>query len=309
MQNIISTIFSASFLFSILRLTTPILLAALAALITDRAGVMNIGLEGIMLCSALAGVVGSAYTQNAFLGLLFAMLIGSLLGVIMAYCALNLKTDIILTGIAINLFASGGTVFILYSICKDKGMSTSLASLTLPSIDIPLIKDIPFLGTVFSGHNFLTYIAFLSVIVIWALLYKTPLGLRIRVVGENPNAAESVGINVRKTQYYVLIISGILASLGGAYMSMGYMDKFARDMVAGRGFIALAAEALGTGTPLGVMGSSLIFGAADALASNLQVLRIPVQFIQMIPYLLTIVGLIVYSISKSRQIKKIYLQK
>jgi len=309
MQNIISTIFSASFLFSILRLTTPILLAALAALITDRAGVMNIGLEGIMLCSALAGVVGSAYTQNAFLGLLFAMFIGSLLGVIMAYCALNLKTDIILTGIAINLFASGGTVFILYSICKDKGMSTSLASLTLPSIDIPLIKDIPFLGTIFSGHNFLTYIAFLSVIVIWALLYKTPLGLRIRVVGENPNAAESVGINVRKTQYYVLIISGILASLGGAYMSMGYMDKFARDMVAGRGFIALAAEALGTGTPLGVMGSSLIFGAADALASNLQVLRVPVQFIQMIPYLLTIVGLIVYSISKSRQIKKIYLQK
>ncbi len=309
MQNIISTIFSASFLFSILRLTTPILLAALAALITDRAGVMNIGLEGIMLCSALAGVVGSAYTQNAFLGLLFAMFIGSLLGVIMAYCALNLKTDIILTGIAINLFASGGTVFILYSICKDKGMSTSLASLTLPSIDIPLIKDIPFLGTIFSGHNFLTYVAFLSVIVIWALLYKTPLGLRIRVVGENPNAAESVGINVRKTQYYVLIISGILASLGGAYMSMGYMDKFARDMVAGRGFIALAAEALGTGTPLGVMGSSLIFGAADALASNLQVLRVPVQFIQMIPYLLTIVGLIVYSISKSRQIKKIYLQK
>ncbi|MDF2631820.1 MAG: transporter permease [Caproiciproducens sp.] len=309
MQNIFSTIFSASFLFSILRLTTPILLAALAALITDRAGVMNIGLEGIMLCSALAGVVGSAYTQNAFLGLLVAMLTGTLLGVIMAYCALNLKTDIILTGIAINLFASGGTVFILYSICKDKGMSTSLASLTLPSIDIPLIKDIPFLGTIFSGHNFLTYIAFLSVIVIWALLYKTPLGLRIRVVGENPNAAESVGINVRKTQYYVLIISGILASLGGAYMSMGYMDKFARDMVAGRGFIALAAEALGTGTPLGVMGSSLIFGTADALASNLQVLRVPVQFIQMIPYLLTIVGLIVYSISKSRQIKKIYLQK
>lgn len=309
MQNIFSTIFSASFLFSILRLTTPILLAALAALITDRAGVMNIGLEGIMLCSALAGVVGSAYTQNAFLGLLCAMLIGTLLGVIMAYCALNLKTDIILTGIAINLFASGGTVFILYSICKDKGMSTSLASLTLPSIDIPLIKDIPFLGTIFSGHNLLTYIAFLSVIVIWALLYKTPLGLRIRVVGENPNAAGSVGINVRKTQYYVLIISGILASLGGAYMSMGYMDKFARDMVAGRGFIALAAEALGTGTPLGVMGSSLIFGTADALASNLQVLRVPVQFIQMIPYLLTIVGLIVYSISKSRQIKKIYLQK
>jgi len=309
MQSLLSTIFSANFLFSILRLTTPILLAALAALITDRAGVMNIGLEGIMLCAALAGVVGSAYTHNAFIGLLVAMLIGTLLGVIMAYCALNLKTDIILTGIAINLFASGGTVFILYAICKDKGASTSLASLTLPAISIPLIKDIPFLGTVLSGHNFLTYVAFIAVFLIWVLLYKTPLGLRIRVVGENPNAAESVGINVKKTQYYVLMISGVLASLGGAYMSMGYMDKFARDMVAGRGFIALAAEALGTGTPLGVMFSSLIFGAADALASNLQVLQVPVQFIQMIPYLLTIVGLIVYSVSKTRQIKKVYLRK
>lgn len=309
MQSLLSTIFSANFLFSILRLTTPILLAALAALITDRAGVMNIGLEGIMLCSALAGVVGSAYTHNAFIGLLVAMLIGTLLGVIMAYCALNLKTDIILTGIAINLFASGGTVFILYSICKDKGASTSLASLTLPTINIPLLKDIPFLGTVLSGHNFLTYVAFIAVFLIWVLLYKTPLGLRIRVVGENPNAAESVGINVKKTQYYVLMISGVLASLGGAYMSMGYMDKFARDMVAGRGFIALAAEALGTGTPLGVMISSLIFGTADALASNLQVLQVPVQFIQMIPYLLTIVGLIVYSVSKTRQIKKVYLRK
>lgn len=309
MQSLLSTIFSANFLFSILRLTTPILLAALAALITDRAGVMNIGLEGIMLCSALAGVVGSAYTHSAFAGLLVAMLIGTLLGAVMAYCALNLKTDIILTGIAINLFASGGTVFILYSICKDKGASTSLASLTLPAINIPLLKDIPFLGTVFSGHNFLTYVAFIAVFLIWVLLYKTPLGLRIRVVGENPNAAESVGINVKKTQYYVLMISGVLASLGGAYMSMGYMDKFARDMVAGRGFIALAAEALGTGTPLGVMFSSLIFGTADALASNLQVLQVPAQFVQMIPYLLTIFGLIVYSVSKTRQIRKVYLRK
>lgn len=240
-MDIFSVIFSADFLYSIFRLTTPILFASLAALITDRAGVMNIGLEGIMLCSALAGVVGGAYTNSAFVGLICAMLIGSLIGFLMAFFSLNLKTDIILAGIAINLFASGGTVFVLYSICKDKGMSTSLASLTMPVINIPIIDRIPVIGQAFSGHNVLTYVAFLLVIVIYFLMYKTSLGLHIRVVGENKNAAGSVGINAKKVQYIALVLSGMIASLGGAYMSMGYMDKFARDMTAGRGFIALAA--------------------------------------------------------------------
>lgn len=305
MENLIAAIASPDFIFSILRLTTPILLAALAALITDRAGVMNIGLEGIMLSSALMGVIGSAFTQSAFIGLLCAIVTGIMMGVIMSYFALNLKTDIILTGIAINLLSSGGTVFLLYSVAKDKGMSTSLASLTMPVVNIPIISSIPILGDVLSGHNVLTYLAFILVFVVWIILYKTPLGLQLRVVGENPHAAESVGINVKKIQYIALIISGALASMGGAYMSMGYMDKFARDMTAGRGFIALAAEALGRGTPFGTLAASLVFGTADALGSNLQVLNIPVQFIQMMPYLFTIIGLVIYSMSKVKQINKI----
>lgn len=305
MENLIAAIASPDFIFSILRLTTPILLAALAALITDRAGVMNIGLEGIMLSSALMGVIGSAFTQSAFIGLLCAIVTGVMMGLIMSYFALNLKTDIILTGIAINLLSSGGTVFLLYSVAKDKGMSTSLASLTMPVVNIPIISSIPILGDVLSGHNVLTYLAFILVFVVWVVLYKTPLGLQLRVVGENPHAAESVGINVKKIQYIALIISGALASMGGAYMSMGYMDKFARDMTAGRGFIALAAEALGRGTPFGTLAASLVFGTADALGSNLQVLNIPVQFIQMMPYLFTIIGLVIYSMSKVKQINKI----
>lgn len=305
MENLIAAIASPDFIFSILRLTTPILLAALAALITDRAGVMNIGLEGIMLSSALMGVIGSAFTQSAFIGLLCAIVTGVMMGLIMSYFALNLKTDIILTGIAINLLSSGGTVFLLYSVAKDKGMSTSLASLTMPVVNIPIISSIPILGDVLSGHNVLTYLSFILVFVVWLVLYKTPLGLQLRVVGENPHAAESVGINVKKIQYIALIISGALASMGGAYMSMGYMDKFARDMTAGRGFIALAAEALGRGTPFGTLAASLVFGTADALGSNLQVLNIPVQFIQMMPYLFTIIGLVIYSMSKVKQINKI----
>ena len=300
MDSLFSAIFSADFISSVLRLSTPILFAGLAALITDKAGVINIGLEGIMLSAALAGVVGSAFGGNAFIGLLLALIVGVAIGLLMAYFAIGLKTDIVLTGIALNLMASGGTVFLLYVITKDKGMSTSLKSFTMPVIQLPIIKSIPVLGDILSGHNLLTYLAFLFTVLVWILLYRTPLGLRIRVVGENISAAESVGIPVKKVQFTALAISGVLASMGGAYMSMGYMDKFARDMTAGRGFIALAAEALGRATPLGTLIASLFFGMVDALSSNLQILNVPVQFVQMLPYVCTIVGLVIYSAIKGK---------
>ena len=220
MEHLLHAIFSADFVYSILRLTTPILLAGLGALITDRAGVMNIGLEGIMLCAALAGVIGSAITQNAFLGFLFALFVGLTLGLLMAYFAIHLKTDVVLTGMAMNLLASGGTVFVLYAVANDKGMSASLKSLTMPVINIPIIQDMPVIGTVISGHNLLTYLALIAVAAMWILLYKTPLGLRIRVVGENSHAAESVGIHVKKIQYTALAISGVLAAMGGAKLPL-----------------------------------------------------------------------------------------
>ena len=300
MDSLLSAIISADFISSVLRLSTPILFSGLAALITDKAGVINIGLEGIMLSAALAGVVGSAFGGNAFIGLLLALVVGVAMGLLMAYFAIGLKTDIVLTGIALNLMASGGTVFLLYVITKDKGMSTSLKSFIMPVIQLPFIKSIPVLGDILSGHNLLTYLAFLFTVLVWILLYRTPLGLRIRVVGENISAAESVGIPVKKVQFTALAISGVLASMGGAYMSMGYMDKFARDMTAGRGFIALAAEALGRATPLGTLIASLFFGMVDALSSNLQILNVPVQFVQMLPYVCTIVGLVIYSAIKGK---------
>ena len=300
MDSLLSAIISADFISSVLRLSTPILFSGLAALITDKAGVINIGLEGIMLSAALAGVVGSAFGGNAFIGLLLALVVGVAMGLLMAYFAIGLKTDIVLTGIALNLMASGGTVFLLYVITKDKGMSTSLKSFIMPVIQLPFIKSIPVLGDILSGHNLLTYLAFLFTVLVWILLYRTPLGLGIRVVGENISAAESVGIPVKKVQFIALAISGVLASMGGAYMSMGYMDKFARDMTAGRGFIALAAEALGRATPLGTLIASLFFGMVDALSSNLQILNVPVQFVQMLPYVCTIVGLVIYSAIKGK---------
>lgn len=305
MENILGIIFSTSFGYSVLRITTPILFAGLAALISDRAGVINIGLEGIMLTSALIGVIASAFTQSGIIGLLAAIVAGMLMALLLAYFSLHMKTDIVLAGVALNILASGGTVFLLYLVAHDKGISASLKSIVLPQIHIPIIQSIPIIGPIFSGHNVLTYVSLISVIVVSIFLYKTSLGLRIRAVGENPNAADSVGISVIKTQYIALILSGMLAGFAGAYMSMGYVSWFSRNMTAGRGFIALAAEAMGRGTPLGTFLASLFFGFADALSNSLQALRVPAEFVQMIPYLATIIGLVLYSINQASKVKKI----
>ncbi|KWX77267.1 ABC transporter permease [Paenibacillus jilunlii] len=304
MNSLLNVILTTDFAFSVLRVTTPILFAALGALISNRAGIINIGMEGIMLVSALTGVIVSAYTHSAWVGLLGAVLSGTLIAGILAFFTLKFKTHIILGGVAINMFASGGTVFILYLLSGDKGSSTSLASKVLPSVQIPLLKDIPVLGPILSGHHILTYLSILSVLVVYYLLNRTPLGLRIRSVGENPHAAQSVGVSVIKIQYTALLLSGFFASLGGAYMSMGYLSLFTRDMVAGRGWIAIAAESMGRSTTVGTALTSLLFGAADALANALQVLKIPAELIATLPYVATVIGLIIYAVSETRKKNK-----
>jgi len=303
MHNILDIILTPDFSFSAIRVTTPILFAALGALISDRAGAVNIGLEGIMLMAALAGVVFSAYTQSALIGLFGAVFIGFITASVLAYFTLKLKTDVILGGIAVNFFASGGTIFTLYYITGDKGTSSSLASKVLPNINIPIINKIPIIGEIVSGHNILTYAAILSAIGVWFLLNRTALGLRIRSVGENENAAKSVGINVTKTRYVAVGLSGIFAGLGGAFLSMGYVSWFSRDMSAGRGWIALAAEAMGKGTVLGSTLSSLLFGVADALSNTLQLFNIPSELIKIIPYVTTVFGILIYAISETKKRK------
>ncbi|MCL5677589.1 MAG: ABC transporter permease [Firmicutes bacterium] len=295
MSELLKAVFSTAFAYGMLRVTTPILFAALGALVSDLAGVINIGLEGMMLAGAFAGVVVSAATHSAFFGLLAAVASGVLMALILGYFSLKLKTDIILAGIALNLLASGGTIFLLYLVAHDKGVSTSLASKVLPQVRIPILDSIPVLGAILSNHNVLVYVAMISAVVVWYYLYRTPAGLRLRAVGENPGAADSVGISVHRVQLTALAISGALAGFGGAHLSMGYVSWFARDMTAGRGFIGLAAEALGGRTPGGTVLASLFFGIADALSNYLQSLRIPSEFVQAVPYLLTVVALAVYA--------------
>lgn len=304
MNDFLQILISAPFIYAVFRVTTPILFASLGAMISDRAGVINIGLEGMMLIGALAGVLGSWATNSVILGLAIALFASMSMAAIMAYFALNLKTNIIITGIAINLLAAGLSVFLLYIFTGNKGVSSSIVSLTVPSLDIPIIESIPFFGAILSGHNILTYLAFLFVLGTYIILFKTRFGIRLRAVGENAKSAQSVGINVGFYQYSALIISGLLAGFGGAYMSMGYVSWFSAGMTSGRGFIALAASAMGRATPLGTMLSALFFGFTDNLSNLLQTYNFPPEFVRMLPYLATIIGLTLYSISLKKRVQK-----
>lgn len=301
----LESLLTPEFFNAILRATTPILFAALAASVASKAGITNMALEGIMLFSALFGVIFSAMTGNFFTGLLLTMVAGGIIGWLLAFFVLKLRTDEILAAIAINLMATGGTVLLMLAVSGDRGSSTSIANFSAPSIVIPLIDKIPFLGKIISGQNLMTYLAILAVVVMHLFLYKTPLGLKIRAVGENKNAAESVGISAKKIQYIALVLSGVLASMGGFFMSGGYMNMFTKDMSAGRGYIALAASAMGGDTPIGGFLVSLLFGVAQALANVMQLTEIPHELIQMIPYLTTLIGLGIYSYSVMKKKQKL----
>jgi len=306
-EQLFSMIFKADFLFAVIRITAPILFAALGAVIAEKAGVVNIGLEGIMMISALFGVLFSFWTQSWVVGVIGAMIIGVLLGLLMGFFALKLKTDIILAGIAINMLGGGGTIFLLYMFTGMRGNTGSLVSpnILIPDVNIPLIKNIPILGEIISGHSVLTYIAFLFVFLMWVLLYKTSLGLNIRAVGENPNAASSVGVSVLRIKYIAIALSGAMAGLGGAFMSMYYSQGWNSGMVAGRGFIALAAQAMGRGEPVGAMLSSLLFGLAQALRTKVSGLQgVSSYLVSLIPYVVTVLGLVLYAISTIKKVKK-----
>lgn len=306
-EQLINMVFSASFGYSIIRITSPILFAALAAVVAEKGGVVNIGLEGIMMISALFGVLFSYWTNSWLIGILGAVAIGVFVAMIMAIFALKLKTDIILSGIAVNLLGGGGTVFLLYLFTGLKGNTASLTTpkMLTPKVHIPILKDIPIIGQIFSGHSVLTYVAFLLVFLVWILLYKTAMGLRIRAVGENSHAADSVGVSVLRTQYIALAISGALAGLGGAYMSMYYSQSWNIGIVAGRGFIALAAQAMGQGEPVGAMLASLLFGFASALGSKMEGMQgFSSYLVASIPYAVTIIGLVIYALSTLKRVKR-----
>ena len=296
-------IFSTDFFFAVVRMATPLIFVGMAAVIGAKANVLCIAYEAMMLFAALIGVIASAFTQNLLVGLICGILAGTIIAAIFAYFVLYLHTQPLLAGLSLNTLGIGGTVYIVYLLTGMKLDTSSLNSLQFPTVNIPIIKDIPIIGGLLSGHNILSYVAFISVFFVWYLINKTKMGLRIRAVGENPAAAKSVGINVNKTKFIALLISGVLASLGGLFMSMGYMPYFTNNMTAGRGFIGIAAQNLARGNPIITLLATLIFGVSMAIGNLAQSFRLPSQFASMMPYLITMLGLIIIGIKNNKNNK------
>jgi ABC-type uncharacterized transport system permease subunit len=284
----------------LLRVTTPILLASLGALISDRAGVINIGIEGAMLAGAFAGVVGSAYTGSAWLGLLTAVLAGGVVGAVLSAAVHGLKADLVLSGVALNLACASGTVLLLFALTGDKGMSGGLPSKVLPNLNLPWLDGMPVLGAMFAHLHVLTWASLLAVPLVSVLLMRTPFGLRLRAVGENPEAAAIAGVRVARVQLAALVISGAFGGMAGAFLSMGYVSWFTGGISAGRGFIAIAAEVMGGGLALGTFIAALVLGAAEAFATDLQGIGLPSELMQTVPYAVPVLALVIHAGRRQR---------
>jgi simple sugar transport system permease protein len=271
-------------IFSAIRLATPLIFAALGGLFSERSGVINIALEGLMLAGAFTGAVVTYEAGNPYLGLLAGMVAGAVLAFVYAVACIKFEADQVVSGMAINFLMIGLPAVISGAIYDSSGST-------------PQIDKVNLLPEFFNRLSLASILAFALVPICWYILYKTPFGLRLRATGENPGAADAVGVKVIRLRYFAVVLSGILAAAGGAYLSIGQSSLFTRNMTAGRGYIALAALILAKWRPVPVLLACLFFGLTEALTIQLGNLKlpsgenVPIQFIQMIPYVLTIIVL------------------
>ena len=287
MQDLLGSI--GPILQSTIRGATPLVFAALGGLFSERAGVVNIGLEGLMLISAFAGVVGASLSGSALVGLFTAMGAGLLFALIHALMCVTFEADQIISGTAINLLALGGTGFLMVVIFGSGGTSPRVDGFA--SVAIPLLSDIPIIGKALFDQSLLVYLMYVLIPVVYFVVFRTPFGLRLRATGEVPEAVDTAGVSVTRMRYYGVGLSGILAGLGGVYLSMGLLSAFTEGMTNGRGFIALAALIFGRWNPIGVLALPLLFGFAQAVTFGVSLEAVPIEFVEMLPYVLTIVAL------------------
>lgn len=304
-------LFNLALLQHTIRTATPLILAALGGLLTQQAGILNIGMEGMILLGAFFGVVGSYFFGSSLAGVVLAASIGALVGLLFAFFVIDLKSDEFVIGIAINILAGGLTVFLLRSIFGVKGAFSSPKIISLPRLNFSFLDNITILDTIFNNHTVFIYISWILVILAYIYLYKTPYGFWLRASGEYPKALETAGISPKKMKYISSIACGILCGFSGVHLSLGYLTLFTENMSANRGFIALAAIIFGKANPIGTFFAALLFGFFDALGTRLQVVGIPSQFTQMIPYLATVFALLIVTkrqlakANKNREVKGI----
>lgn len=287
--------------FSALRISAPLVLASLGGLLTYQAGILNIALDGFMIIAAFAAVAFAYATGSLTVGILAAIVCSMLLAALLVTFNLRFQAHIFIAGIAVTFIAYGLTALLLEGVFGQDGMFTSSSIPTFPAIDIPLIEDIPLLGPVISGHTLLVYVAYLAIPVVYWVLYKTRWGLRVRVVGEAEAAAAAAGINVDRIKIETMLASGFFCGLAGAYLSLGYVSLFAKQMTNDRGLIAIAAIIFAKGNPFATAVVALLFGLASALSIRLpEMTGIAPQILQLIPYVVTILALLVVGIRSAR---------
>ena len=274
-----------SILASTLRSSVPLILASMGGCFSMRAGVSDLGLEGMMLAGSFFAVLGSWISGNAWIGLLTGILFGAVFAMLHAVMHISYKVNASISGMCVNLLASAVTPLLLNVIFGMSGKSVSVAAFAKPNWGI--LQKIPVIGRILGAQNILFFLTILLVIVSWIFLYKTTLGLRMRMVSENPQAASTVGLNVRIYKYFGVAMSGAFDGLGGAYLSLGQMNLFVEDMTSGRGYIAVVINAFGRYNPVGALGGSLFFGFFDSLQTIFQSI-LPSQLVMMTPYVFTL---------------------
>jgi simple sugar transport system permease protein len=290
-MDILESIFSMNMLMATLRMAVPLTLASIGGVLCERSGIINLGIEGMMLAGAFGAVVGAFVTTNAWLGVLFGIVVGGLFRLLHAVLCIKFHTNQAVSGVGINIFASGLTIVLCRAIWDSDGSSATVNQ--VENITIPLLNKIPVLGELFENQSPFLYITGIIVFVSWYVMYKSNVGLRLRTIGDHPKAAATAGVNVTKYRYVCVILCGMLCGLAGAYLSVVQSNLFVKEMVAGRGFMALAATIFGGWNPAGSLLASLLFAFAQALRIQVE-LALPQRILQMVPYLLTLLVLILF---------------
>lgn len=279
-----------NFLALMLQLSVPLVLGALCGTIAERGGIILLGVEGMMLIGAFAGVAGSFLTGSAFAGVIISVLAGALFGWLYALFCLKWKAHQSVVGVGVNLFASGITAVLLKVIWHTEGMSDPVQAVS--GITVPFLCDIPILGALFKEQSPYLYAMLVIVAVVWVIFYKTKCGLRYRAIGDQPHAVQTAGVPVNRYRYIAMMAAGAIAGLAGSYLSLSQNNLFVTDMTAGRGFMGLAANIFGGWQPLGSLGAGMVFAVAQAARFYLTDLAIPSQIVQMLPYIITLLILL-----------------
>jgi ABC-type uncharacterized transport system permease subunit len=279
----------SALLAAMLRFATPLIFAAMGGILSERSGVINIGLEGMMLMGAFWGLWGAEVTGSWVIGLLVGMVAGLLLALLHALFSVTLRADQIVSGFAMTFLAAGITGFFYVSIYGTEGTPDNIPR--APDVTVPGLEAIPFVGDVIGRMNILIWLGLLTCLLTWLLVFRTPMGLRLRSVGENPLAAQTAGVSPVRVRYVAVAISGMLAAIGGAYLSIGFVGSFVEDMTAGRGYIALAVLICGRWLPAGALVFACLFGFCSALAQRLPVFsEQAATLFQALPYVVTLIA-------------------